>query len=240
MNKNNSDWKTALVDAIDQIPKKNVTELMEQLTKIKSTIYPVATSYFQFQTSKYFLDAFNENIKIAKTLLYRIKEMSKLIKTLQQRNNNIFCSLVDFDTSVSILEKRIYKNSKISFADSASRKYDPKWYFDQLQMDIQTLGTLLNTLNIDFNIFNNKEFLTTQNVLNPCTHTPNIQTDSSYTDDISNTYKYCKDGVCSALSSYMHPKSTRKLKRGKKLSRKTRKHREQRKQRQYRNTHSKK
>lgn len=225
MNRTDPDWKTALAStAITKIPKKELAEIIEiiskQFTQIQKQVNPVVSGVMSVQNSKYFLQAYNENIKIAKTLLYRIKEMSKMIKTLQHRRNNVFCSLKDFDESISIIEKRIQKNSNLSFTDSAVRKLSPQWYFDQLQLDIQTLGTLLNTLNIDFNIFNNADILTSQNALKPCTNTPHIPTDTSYSEDIKTTFKYCKDGVCNALSSYMHPKSTRKLKRGKKTRKK--------------------
>lgn len=226
MNKTNPNWKTTLANTIENIPNQELTKLikniLKQSTEIPNQINPYITKFANIHTSNYFLESYNENIKIAKTLIYRIKEMAKLIKKLQNQKNNIFCSLHDFDESISILEKRVHKNSKLSFKDSAVRKLNIQWYFDQLQLDIQTLGTLLNMLNIDFNIFNNVDFLTSQNALKPCTTTPNIQTDTSYSDDIKNTYNYCKDGVCNTLSSYIMPKRTQKLKRGKKKTRKNR------------------
>ena len=229
MNNTVPEWKSTLMNTKEPLSIRNLMKMIQKLSKqsveIQNNISPILDTFTKVNSvtnTEYFLQAFNENIKIAKTLIYRIKEMSTLVKKLQNRRNNVFCSLQDFNDSISIIEKRIQKNSKLSFADSATRKVNPQWYFDQLQLDIQTLGTLLNTLNIDFNIFNNADILTSQNALKQCTNTPHISTDTSYTDDIKNTYKYCKDGVCNALSSYMTPTHAQKLKRGKKKTRKKR------------------
>jgi len=222
MNNTAPEWKSTLMNTEEPLSIRNLMKMIQKLSKQYDNISPIIDTFTNINSTEYFLQSFNENIKIAKTLIYRIKEMSTLVKKLQHRRNNVFCSLHDFNESISIIEKRIQKNSKLSFTDSAMRKSSPQWYFDQLQLDIQTLGTLLNTLNIDFNIFNNADILTSQNALKQCTDTPHIPTDTSYTDDIKNTYKYCKDGVCNALSSYITPNHTQKLKRGKKKTRKKR------------------
>lgn len=171
-------------------------------------------------TSKFYMEAYIENIRIAKTILFRIKELTKKIEKLKSRylsktkHNNQICSYNDMYNSIIVIEKRIYEYSKMNTSNTLSRKFSPKWYYDQLQTDIQTLTTLLSMLQLDFMFYNYSDRTNTFHHVDGCSTTPTISLDSTYHESF---YK-CVDGVCSVLKPYFLETKSRKKTHKKKKS----------------------
>lgn len=170
-------------------------------------------------SSKYFMEAYIENIKIAKTSIFRIKELSQKLDKLKAKyqtksnHNSQLCSYNDFHNSILIIEKRINEYSKMNMTYKISRNFSPKWYYDQIQNDIQTLGTLLNMIQVDFIFYNYTERTDTFHHYNICSSSPNIPLDSTYNE----SFHKCVNGVCSVLKPhFINTKSKRQTLKKKK------------------------
>jgi hypothetical protein len=230
-NSQTTNLKSFLLDKLEGLPsKEHITNMIQKFYNdnnvVIDTATTIATGVSTINDRKYYMSAYIENIKIAKKLLYRIRELTHKIQQLHSHNKNakyMLCTQNDFIETVAILENRINANSDMKVVNKLIRKMYPHWYYEQITFDIQLIGTLLNMLNLDFNIFNHAYTLTDSNNLDECKISPHIETDTSYVDDIKSSYKYCVDGVCNIIKPYVSQKTKKKEKRGrtKKNTRKT-------------------
>lgn len=215
----NANIKSFLLDKLEGLPsKERISTIIQKFYQDNQVAIDATTTYAtSINNSKYFLSAYIENVKIAKKLLFRIRELTYKIKKLHihdKQSDSLLCTQSDFMETIAIIENRIKVNSDMSNVSKLLRKASPEWYFEQISLDIQLLGTLLNMLNIDFNIFNHAYTFGKSKKLEECKRSPKIETDTSYAEDIESSYKYCVDGVCSILKPYFS-NQTQKKKRGK-------------------------
>jgi len=201
----------SLLDKLESLPsKENISETIQKFYKDNQAT--VST----IQSANFYMNAYIENVKIAKTLLFRINELALKIKSIHNKTQHVkslLCTQNDFIENIAIIENRIKVNSDMSNINKLLRKASPQWYYEQITTDIHILGTILNMLNIDFNIFNHAQIFNKSDNLNNCKISPKIETDNSYSEDIQKSYKYCVDGVCNVIKPYF-PQQTQKFKKG--------------------------
>lgn len=213
--------KSFLLDKLEGLPsKEQVIPLIQKFYRDNQVAIDTTATLSSYGvnsiSNNYYLNAYIENVKIAKKLLYRIHEFTHKIKTLydDKNTNSLLCTQKDFMETIKIIENRIKVNSDMSKISKLLRKTSPEWYFQEISTDIQLLGTLLNMLNMDFNIFNHAYTFGNAKNLDECKQSPKIETDTSYAEDIKSSYKYCVDGVCSVFKPYFSRRQTQKLKKG--------------------------
>jgi hypothetical protein len=206
------------LDHLKSIPKKEdmikyVQHFIQNNAHMINSTQTSISGINHILTSKYFMEAYIENIKIAKTIIFRIKELSQKVDKLKSKyhiksnNTSQLCTYNDFYSNLIIIEKRIEEYSKMDISYKLSRKISPEWYYDQIQNDIQTLGTLLNMIQLDFMFYNYTERTNTFRDYDLCSNSPNIPLDSTYNE----SFHKCVDGVCTVLKPYfMNTKSKKK------------------------------